>query len=199
MTNPLLDEALKTRKADHPIQSFILGRWSPRAMTGESIEETELMSLFEAARWAPSSYNDQPTRFLYAKRDTPVWSTFFNLLIDFNQQWVKQAAVLIAVTSRQHYEQNNKPSPTHQFDAGAAWMCLALEGLQRGLVVHGMSGFDYEKARLDLKVPKDYDVLAMIAIGKPAHPGTLPEGLRQKETPSGRKPLSSLIIEGTFS
>lgn len=186
------------RKPDYPVHPLILNRWSPRAMTGEPISDGELMSLFEAARWAPSSYNNQPWRFLYAKRNTPHWAKFFDLLVDFNKGWCDKAAVLGVITSSKIFEQNKKPSVTHSLDAGAAWENLGLEGNSRDLVVHGMEGFDYEKARKALKVPDEYDVLAMFAIGKPAPKETLPPELQKREAPSPRKKVSEFAFEGGF-
>lgn len=186
------------RKADHPIQPLILNRWASRALTGEEVPVETLMSLFEAARWAPSSYNNQPWRFLYARKDTPHWETFFSLLGDFNKSWCAKAAVLGVITSAKLFEKNGKPSRTHSFDAGAAWQNLALEGTARNLIVHGMEGFDYEAARKLLKVPDTYDVLAMFAIGKPAPKETLPPELQQKETPSSRKKVAEIAFEGSF-
>lgn len=186
------------RKSGYPINPIILNRWSPRAMTGEEMTDAELMPLFEAARWAPSSYNNQPWRFLYAKRNTPNWDLFYNLMVDFNKQWTKNAAVLLVVISHKTFEKNNKASVTHSYDTGSAWMSLALEGSSRGYVVHGMEGFDYAKAKKDLNVPDDYQVEAMAAIGKKAALETLPQELQPREAPSDRKPLNTIIFEGKF-
>jgi nitroreductase len=186
------------RKVDHPIDSLFLDRWSPRAMTGEAIAQEELLVLFEAARWAPSSYNYQPWRFLYAHRDTKHWQTFFNLLVEFNQSWAHNAAVLVVFVSRTHFDFNGEPAPTHSFDTGAAWENLALQGSLKGLVVHGMQGFDYERARTALNVPEGFQVDAMCAIGRPADPETLSEGLLAKEVPSERRKLEETICEGPF-
>jgi nitroreductase len=194
----LSPEIQANRKYEHPFNPLMQNRWSPRAMSGESISDEELMSLFEAARWAPSSYNAQPWRFLYAKRDTPEWSLFFNLMIEFNQSWTKNAAALIVLVSAKNFEHNNKPSHTHSFDTGAAWMALALEGSSRGLVVHGMEGFDYAKAAKDLEIPDTFQVEAMAAIGKKAPKEKLSPELQQKEVPSTRKPMNSLIKKGKF-
>ncbi len=198
MAHPFHSEVKNIRKGDYPINPLILDRWSPRSMTGEEMTDQELMTLFEAARWAPSSYNAQPWRFLYAKKNSPSWSLFFNLLVEGNQGWNKNAAVLLLIVSAKNFEKNNKPSHTHSFDTGAAWMALALEGSSRGLVVHGMEGFDYEKARKDLGIPDDYQVEAMAAIGKRAPPSKLPPELQEREKPSIRKPLSEIAIEGKF-
>src|SRR5437588_9323445 len=109
------------RKADFPIQPLLLDRWSPRAMSGEPISRDELMRLFEAARWAPSSFNAQQWRALYAHRDTEHWSVFFDLLVDANKMWAKNAAVLVLFIARKNFEYNNEPSVTHSYDCGAAW------------------------------------------------------------------------------
>lgn len=186
------------RQAEHDIEDLFLRRWSPRAMSGESLGEDELMSLFEAARWAPSSYNGQPWRFLYAHRDTPQWQRFYDLMVEFNQKWAGQAAVLIVVISRDTFEHNGKPARTHSFDTGSAWMSLALAATRNGLVTHAMQGFDYDRARESLGVPKGYTVEAMVAVGRPGDKEDLPEGMREKEEPSTRKPVSEIAFEGSF-
>jgi len=186
------------RQADHEINPLLLNRWSPRAMSGESLDDEVLMSLFEAARWAPSSFNNQPWRFIYAKRDTEYWDTIFGLMNEGNQSWAKNAAVLVVVISRKNFEHNEKPARTHNFDAGAAWENLALEAETRGLVSHGMEGFDYDKASEVLGVPSDYDVQCMIAIGKKGKKEDLPTKLQEKESPSDRKPLAEIVMEGKF-
>lgn len=196
--NPLLEKALQTRKSDHPILDTILGRWSPRALTGETITEQELMTLFEAARWAPSSYNNQPWRFVYARRDTPHWDKFFLLMGEFNQSWTKNAAVLVVVVSKNVFEHNGKPTRTHSFDTGAAWVSLAIQASSMGLVAHGMEGFDYDKAKEVLHIPDGYSVEAMLAIGKLGNVDILPEELQKMESPSGRRELSEIVMEGEF-
>src|SRR5258708_15362970 len=119
-------------------------------MTGEPIRETEMMSLFEAARWAPSTYNEQEWRFLYARRDTPQWAVFFDLLAEGNQAWCRRAALLSVIVAHKVFERNDKPNPVHIFDSGLAYENLALQGSALGLVVHAMQGFDFEKARTTL-------------------------------------------------
>src|SRR6188472_3266673 len=155
-----------TRQSPYKINPLILHRWSPRSMTGEELDGDTIMSLFEAARWAPSSFNNQPWRFIYTKRTSSDWAKFLDLLVEGNKIWAKDAGVLIVIISRKNFEYNEKPSITHQFDTGAAWENLALETSVRGIVAHGMQGFDYEKAREDLNIPDSFDILAMIAIGK---------------------------------
>lgn len=186
------------READFPIQPLILNRWSPRAMSGEPISSEEIMALFEAARWAPSSYNNQPWRFVYAKRETPYWPKFFDLLIDFNKGWCQNAALLGLIASEKIFEKTKKPSVTHGLDTGAAWQNLSLEGNARNLVVHGMQGFDYEKAKTTLNIPDVFEVLAMFAVGKKAPIEALSEDLQKKEIPSSRKKISEFAFEGIW-
>jgi nitroreductase len=186
------------RKAGHNINSIFTNRWSPRSMTGEEISDDELMSLFEAARWAPSSFNNQPWRFIYSKRTGSHWSKFLDLLNEGNRTWAKDAGVLVVIISRKNFEYNEKPSITHQFDTGAAWENLALEASIRGIVAHGMQGFDYQKAKDILKIPDSFEVLAMIAIGKRGPIDKLPPKLQEVEHPNERKPLKEIIMEGSF-
>jgi nitroreductase len=188
-----------TRKADHPIEPVFLRRWSPRAMSGQPLTEEELLTLFEAARWAPSTFNEQEWRFLYARRDTPQWPLFFGLLMEANQAWCRRAAVLVVVLARRVFKHNGKPIPVHLFDAGSAWENLALQATTMGLVAHGMAGFDFEKARTVLNVPEHFAVAAMLALGRPGDPADLPPELRERETPSGRRPVRESIAEGPYN
>jgi nitroreductase len=194
------ENAIQTqiRQSTYEINPLILNRWSPRSMTGEELDEDIMMSLFEAARWAPSSYNNQPWRFIYAKRNTRYWNKLFNLLAEPNKAWTKNAALLVVVVSRKNFEHNEKYSITHQYDAGAAWENLALEASSRGLVTHGMQGFDYEECRIDLEIPDNFDVMSMVAIGKKGPKENLPSELQNKEFPNNRKPLNEIVMEGTF-
>jgi nitroreductase len=167
-------------------------------MSGEPLSEEELLTLFEAARWAPSTSNEQEWRFLYARRDTPQWPHFFDLLVGANQVWCSRAGVLVTVLARTVFKKSGKPNPVHLFDAGSAWQSLALQATAMGLVAHGMAGFDYEKARKTLQVPDHFAVAAMVALGRPGNPADLPAGLRERETPSGRRPARESICEGPF-
>ena len=186
------------RRADHPIDELFLDRWSPRAMTGEPIPDEELMVLFEAARWAPSSFNNQPWRILYARRDTEHWATFLDLLVESNQAWASNAAALLLFVSKTTFDRNGKPARTHSFDAGSAWENLALQASLRGVVAHGMQGFDYDRARTALDIPDEYQVEAMVAVGRPGPRESLPEKLQAVESPNDRRPLAQTICEGPF-
>jgi nitroreductase len=198
MSQKLLPNPDDFRSADHPIEPLFVRRWSPRAMSGEPLSESELLTIFEAARWAPSTYNEQEWRFLYARRETPQWPMFFALLMEANQAWCKNAAVLVVVLSRKTFTRNGKPNPVHLFDCGSAWENAALQASTMGLVAHGMAGFDFDRARTDLKVPEQFEVAAMFALGRPGNPADLPEALREAEKPSTRRPLGQTLCEGEF-
>ncbi len=180
------------------LNDIFLKRFSPRAMSGEIITEEELMTLFEAARWAPSANNFQPWRFIYAMRDTPEFEKFLSFLTPNNQDWCKNTAVLVVVIS-QNKSAENKPIKTHSFDTGSAWENLALQATEMNFVAHGMAGFDYNIAKKELAIPDDYIVEMMIAIGKHGKIEDLPEPLQARETPSDRKPLSEIVFNGKFS
>ena len=196
--NPLL-KVEHHRKPDYPIESIFVRRWSPRAMSGEPLTETEILTLFEATRWAPSTYNEQEWRFLYARRDTPQWPLFFDLLVEANQTWCRRAALLCVIAAHKLFGRSGKPNPVLVFDSGLAFENLALQGTAMGLLIHGMQGFDFQKARAALSIPDDYAVSAMFAAGKPGDVNDLPPELREREKPSPRKPVSEIICEGRFS
>ncbi|MCF7800134.1 nitroreductase family protein [Candidatus Babeliales bacterium] len=189
---------MNVRKSKYSVNPLILNRWSPRAMSGELLAKEELMTLFEAARWAPSSYNNQPWRFIFATRDSKDWDVLFNLLVDFNKSWTKTAAALVVAISRKNFEFNNKPARTHSFDTGSAWENLAIQATSMNLVAHGMEGLDYEKAKKDLNIPDDYAVEMMFAVGKPGKKEDLSPELQAKEVISDRKPLNEIIFQGKF-
>jgi nitroreductase len=187
------------RKPEYPIESLFIRRWSPRAMSGEALTDEEIMRVFEAARWAPSTYNEQEWRFLYARRDTPQWPLFFDLLMEANKEWCDKAAVLCVVLARKTFTRNGKPNPVHLYDTGSAWQNLTLQATAIGLVSHGMAGFDFDRARKDLQVPEDFAVAAMFALGRRGNPGDLPAELRERETITDRRPIRQSICEGVFS
>jgi len=194
-----LPNALEHRQVNHKILDLFAQRWSPRAMTGEGIPQETLNELFEAARWAPSCFNEQEWRFLYAHRDSEHWGTFFGLLAEANQTWCSQAAVLIVTLSKKTFTRNGNPNPSHSMDAGLAVQNLLLQATSTGeLIAHGMAGFDRSKARTALQIPEDYEVECMIAVGKPGDPAKLPEALREKEIPSGRKKIEEFAQPGLF-
>ncbi|OWT80109.1 MULTISPECIES: nitroreductase family protein [unclassified Achromobacter] len=192
-----------TRKAEHPISEIFLERWSPRAYTGEEISEAALLTILEAARWAPSAYNMQPWRFIYARKGTAHWDRLLATLNEFNQSWARNASALVVVVSAENGTPPGKdqpvPNASHSFDTGAAWGFLALQASLEGWQAHGMAGIDRDKARIDLGVPAGYRIEAAVAIGKPGDKSTLPEALQAREVYSPRQPLANIAAEGKFS
>lgn len=185
------------RKSTYPIHQVMLKRWSPRAMSGESISEKELFTLLEAARWAPSSFNNQPWKFIFARKGTPFWKPFLELLSKSNRTWARHAGVLIILASQRTHTHNGKYSQTHSFDTGAAWENLALQAtFMDDIVTHAMEGFDYEKAKQLAGIDEEHEVEAMIAIGRPGDITTLPIDLQQAETHSERKDMDEIAFEG---
>ena len=191
-----------SRSSELPVDPLFLERWSPRAYDGQALSDTEILTLLEAARWAPSSYNSQPARLLYAKRGTPHWDRFLDLLVPFNRSWAERASLMVVVVSNSLMLPPGKdkpvPSHSHSFDAGAAWMSLALQATRMGLQAHAMVGFDMDRAFADLNVPQGYRVEAAIAVGRPGDKAVLPEGVREREQPNNREPLSAIALEGGF-
>ena len=190
------------RSSEYPIDPLFLERWSPRAFTGEAIGQADLMTMFEAARWAASSYNSQPWRFLWARRDTPHWAKFLGLLVPFNQSWAKDASALVVLVSnslmRPPGSDRDVPSHSHSLDAGAASAQFMLQATRMGWHVHGMVGFDMQRAFAELGVPQGYRVEAAYAVGRLGDKSKLPEALQARETPSDRRPLSEVTLEGGF-
>jgi nitroreductase len=190
-----------SRTADHAIAPFFLRRHSPRAMSGAPLPRAELLRLFEAARWAPSSGNQQPWRFVLAERAAPAFAEVFSLLHPSNQEWCVRAAAFVVVctdTVRVTSTGEKTVRRLAAFDAGAAWMSLALQGSAMGLVVHAMEGFDHVRAREAVAAPDGVDVLAIVAVGLPGDPAVLAEKNRGGEQPNTREPLATRVVFGRF-
>jgi nitroreductase len=183
------------REPDYEIDPIFVNRWSPRALERDMSEE-DLMALFEAARWAPSSYNNQHWRFIYATHEDEEFEEFKELLSDFNREWAKEGYALVVIASKTTFDYNGEEAPTHSFDTGSAWENLALEAGKRDLVAHGMQGFDYDEAREKLGVPEGFEVEAMIAIGSKGDESSLDEDFRVE--PNGRKDLDEITMQGSF-
>ena len=190
------------RESEYPVDPLFLERWSPRAFTAAPIEEAELLTMIEAARWAASSYNSQPWRFLYARRGTAHWDGFLSLLNEANRSWAKEASALLVLVSnslmRVPGAEREVPSHSHSLDAGAASANFALQAARMGWQAHGMVGFDRERAFAELRVPQGYRVEAAYALGRRGVPAQLPEPLRAREAPNGRRPLAEIALEGGF-
>lgn len=184
----MFDVARKIRKNTEDILDAIIYRWSPRSMDGTQLSEDVLRPLFEAARYAPSAFNDQPERFYYAKKGSKSFMELLQLLAPLNQTWCKNASFLMILVSKTTFEHNGKLNRTHTFDTGAAWEAFAVEGVKRNLVIHGMSGFDYDKATAYLKLGDDAEVECMIAVGVPI------DNIKD-ELVSLRKPIEEMAFQ----
>jgi nitroreductase len=193
---------MSPRQADHPIDPLFLERWSPRAFDGSDLPDQDLAAIFEAARWAPSAFNSQPWRFLYAKRGDDNWARFLSLLIPWNQSWAHSASVLAYILSDSTPMTGKDGSPqashSHSFDAGAAWASLALQATRMGYHAHGMSGIQYDLARTELAIPERYRLEAACVIGRIGDPAMLDEKMRAREHPSERRGIESFVHRGDF-
>ncbi|WP_321416985.1 nitroreductase family protein [uncultured Methanomethylovorans sp.] len=199
MTIPTEIDVYQYRKPENDIDELFVRRWSPRAMSGQSIPDKDLMRLFEVARWAPSASNEQPWRFIYAKKGTKYWDVFFDLVAEGNKRWCKNAAVLMVIISKIRFTKYDAENRTHSFSAGSAFENLQLQATNLGLVVHPFAGFDENKAAKVLGIPIEYYVDVMVAIGMPRKIEDLEEKDRIREFPSDRMKLNELIFEGEFN
>lgn len=188
------------RRTDTALDPLFLERWSPRAFDGSPISDADLRTILDAARWAPSAFNYQPWRLLYAVKGDAHWEQFLSLLIPFNQGWASEASALLFILSDTMIQgpQGASQSHSHSFDAGAAWAQLGLQALKLGYFTHGMTGVDFDRARKELAVPDSFRIEAAVAIGRKADASVLPEGLREREVPSDRKALDEIASAGPF-
>jgi nitroreductase len=180
-----------------PVHALIRDRWSPRAFGQEPVSAGTLRALFEAARWAPSSNNEQPWAYIVAtKDDAQNFAKMLGVLVEFNASWAKHAPVLALSVAHVNTSQG-KPNRVALHDVGSATAQLTFEANARGLLVHQMAGFDMEKARQTFAIPADWEPVAAIALGYPGDPASLPEKLREREVaPRTRKPLSEFVMSG---
>lgn len=179
------------------VDSMFLDRWSPRAFDPQPLTQAEIDSLCEAARWAPSCYNDQPWLLVYAAREDDR-KRFLEALVEANQVWCTRVPLLLFVLCRRNFAHNGKENRHASFDAGAAWMSLALQARKLGLHAHAMAGFSRDKAYEVLKASRDeYEIMAAVAVGRRAAPEVLPEAAAAKERPNQRKALSEVAREGS--
>lgn len=191
------------RIAAHDIHPMFTARWSPRSFTDDTLPEDELLTMLEAARWAPSASNHQPWRFAWGLRGDEGFDAILGGLLDFNAAWAGKAAALVAVASKATVPGANGAGDVanrwHGFDAGAAWSNLALQAHLSGYAAHAMGGFDHDRAAAALNLPKDHHLHAIVAIGRQGEASVLPEKLRAREVPNARLPLSQIARRGTFA
>lgn len=190
------------RVTEQPISALFTDRWSPRSLTSETISDAELLRLLEAARWAPSAFNNQPWRFVYVLRDSPEWAAVHGALIEFNQMWTAHAAALVVVLSKETLVSPQtgafQANPSHAFDAGAAWMSVALEATASGWSTHAMTGLDFARMREAIGASEGFAIDAAFAVGRRGPADVLPDMLKAREAPSPRKPLAAIAAAGRF-
>ena len=191
---------MSARTANPRVLPLIAQRWSPRSFDASDLPQADLDVIFEAAGLAPSASNYQPWRFLYAHRgNSALFGDYLSALIPFNQSWAKDASVLVfAISEENRVGTETTPNHSHSFDAGAAWSNLGLQAVALGYHTHGMTGVDFARAREVLGVPDGFRIEAAIAIGRRAPAEKLPEGLREREMPSPRKPVAEIAFAATF-
>jgi len=190
----------KPAETDHPIEDVLRRRWSPRAFSSRLVEREKLLSLWEAARWAPSSFNEQPWHFIMAtKEDQAEYAKLLSCLVEKNQQWAQSAPVLMISVARLNFEKTGKPNRHAFHDVGLAMGNLLVEATVLGLFVHQMAGFLPDRVRELFAVPAGFEPVAGIAVGYGADADEVPETLRQREfAPRSRKPISSFVFQGKW-
>jgi nitroreductase len=189
---------LKPAPTDVPLHELVRNRWSPRAFADQPIAPDMLRSLFEAARWAPSSNNEQPWAYVLATKDDAAnFAALLSVLVDFNVGWAQHAPLLALSVAHLKMQKDGAPNRHALHDVGSASAQLTVEANSRGLFVHQMAGFDVDKARKVFAIPPDWEPVAAMAIGYPGDPQSLPERLRDRElAPRTRKPLSEFVMIG---
>jgi nitroreductase len=190
----------KPAETSAPVHDLIRHRWSPRAFDSQPVEPEKLRSLFEAARWAASSYNAQPWYFIVATKDDPEdYKKILDCFVEFNQGWAKSAPVVALSVARMKFEHNGTPNNHAFHDVGQAAANLALQATALGLQIHQMAGILPDKARQIFGIPDGYEAVAGFAIGYPGDPAALPDKLREQErAPRSRKPLDSFVFTGKW-
>ncbi|HAP38581.1 MAG TPA: nitroreductase [Nitrospira sp.] len=191
----------KPAETQFPIHDLLQRRWSPRAFAERMVEPDTLRSLFEAARWAPSSNNEQPWHFILGtKADPSGYDRLLACLKEGNKKWAFRAPVLILSVARLNFEDEGTPNRHAWHDTGMAAISLSLQATALGLIAHQMAGFDVEKARADLGIPAGFEPVAMIALGYPGDPAILDERLRQRElAPRERKSAREFVAVGRWN
>ncbi|TCV80230.1 nitroreductase family protein [Sulfurirhabdus autotrophica] len=192
----------KIAKTQVPVHDIIARRWSPRAFdASKPVTREQLISILEAARWAPSCFGDEPWRYLVWDKNSNLaaWQRAFDCLGEFNQQWVKNAPILMLATASSTFRHNGKPNAWHMYDTGASSENICLQATSLGLFAHQMGGFDADKIRQEFDIPKEFACLAMIAVGYQTTPDVLPKDLEAKEIEErARRPLEECFFENSW-
>lgn len=189
------------RQPDHPVAPQFPARWSPRSFTDRAVSEAEVMSLLEAARWAPSASNHQPWRLVWARRGEAAFEAIRDTLTGNNPGWAGKAGALFVVASKDsviNRDGAEVPNRTAGFDTGAAWLSVALQANAMGLSAHAMGGFDKDRLSAAISLPPGHTIHCVVAVGEQGPPEALPEDLQAREKPSGRKPVDQIALHGRF-
>jgi nitroreductase len=191
----------KTSDTQYPIEELLQRRWSPLAYSDQPVEPEKLRSVLEAARWAASSYNEQPWSFIIATKENPTeFDRLLSCLAEGNQEWAKNAPVLMLSVAKLHFERNGAENRHAFHDVGAASANLCIQATALGLFAHQMAGFDVAKAKELYNIPEGYESVAAIALGYLGDPNTLSERLQQREfSPRTRKPLEQFVFTGDWN
>jgi nitroreductase len=189
-------EQLKRAPATGGILPEIVHRWSPRSFSDRSVSPSDLRTVFEAARWAASSHNEQPWRFIVGAKGSDTYQKILSILMEFNQQWARTAPVLILDATRTKFSRNGNDNPVALYDLGAAAATLCYQATALGLHTHQMAGFDRDAARKVFDLPPEFIFGAAIALGYQGEPAalTVPQMLEQEVAPRQRKPLSEIVF-----
>ena len=202
MTTAILAAPADAKRAtpDHPIQKLLAERWSPYGFTDQPVADADLNSLFEAARWAPSSYNEQPWSYFVATRKTPAeFERLLSCLVEGNQAWARTAPVLVLGVVRLKFSQSGKDNRAAVHDLGLASANLVVEATSRGLSVHQMIGILPDQARELYRIPAAAEAWTALAIGYKADAADLPPALRERDlAPRRRKPASEFVFTGSW-
>ncbi len=191
---------MNKRSSPHKrLSTQFLDRWSPRAFLPDSLSDDEIATLFEAARWSPSCYNEQPWRFVFARTENDR-NNFLSTFVKANQSWTDKAPLLVLVIASNRFSKNDQPNRWAEFDTGTAWMSLAIQAENLGLACHAMGGFDAEKSlSLWQADPEKHTALCMVAIGRQAPASMLEATLAERELPSDRQPQSFFVFESKLA
>jgi nitroreductase len=196
----LSENVVKHGSPDHPIREDLTKRWSPYVFADRPVADEDLRALFEAARWAASSFNEQPWRYVVARRsEGEAFERILSCLVEKNQVWARNAPVLALGLAKKTFTQSGRPNRVALHDLGAASASLTLEATSRGLNVHQMAGVNLEQAHKEIGAPDDFEVVTGIAIGYAGGPGEGDPGLQERDAkPRSRKPLAELVFGATF-
>jgi nitroreductase len=187
-------------KTDFPIHDLLRERWSPRAFDARLIEPAKVKSLLEAARWAASSYNEQPWAFIVGTKDQPAqYASVLECLIEFNQGWARSAPMLLLTVAHLQFEKNGQPNRHAYHDVGLAMGNLSAQATAEGLLLHQMAGILPDRAKQVFAIPDGWEAVTGVAIGYPGDPATLPDPLRERELAERtRKPAASFVFAGKW-